>query len=165
MVVDKFFVSPGKGSAFFRTKLKNLKTKTVTEFTFKSGEKIEEAPVLTQEFQYLYQQGEEYFFMNPRSFEQISLAADSLENFADFLKESEIYKILMLEDQPISIIPPLKVRFKVMEAEEGAKGNTVSTATKSVTLENGSMIQVPLFVKKADIIVINTQTGEYVERG
>lgn len=165
LIVGKFFVSPGKGSAFFRTKLKNLKTKSVAEFTFKSGEKIEEAPVLTQEFQYLYKQGEEYFFMNPRSYEQVSLSTDSLENFAKFLKEGEVYRILMLDDQPINLIPPQKVRFKVVEAEEGDKGNTVSGADKPVTLENGSIVHVPLFVKKGDTIIINAQTGEYVARG
>jgi len=164
LVVDKTFVSPGKGSAFTRAKLKNLKTGAVLEFTFKSGEKIEEANVHTIEFQYLYQQGKEYFFMNPRNYEQISLPEEMIGNFKNFLKEGEIYKIMILEDKPICLIPPLKVSLKVVETEAGAKGNTVTGATKPAKLETGFVAQVPLFVKAGDTITINTETGEYVSR-
>jgi len=164
LVVGKTFVSPGKGSAFTRAKLKNLKTGAVLEFTFKSGEKIEEADVHTIEFQYLYQQGENYFFMNPRTYEQISLSEEMVGNFKNFLKEGETYKIMVLEDQPVCLIPPLKVSLKVIEAEAGAKGNTVTAATKPAKLETGVIVQVPLFIKTGDIITINTETGEYVGR-
>lgn len=164
MVVDKTFVSPGKGSAFTRAKLKNLKTGAVLEFTFKSGEKIEEAEVHTVEFQYLYQQGENFFFMNPRTYDQISLSQEMLGNFKNFLKEGDIYKIMMLEDQPVSIIPPLKVKLKVVEAEVGAKGDTVTGATKPVKTETGFVVQVPLFIKTGDTILVNTETSEYVGR-
>jgi len=164
LVVDKTFVSPGKGSAFTRAKLKNLKTGAVLEFTFKSGEKIEEANVHTIEFQYLYQQGKDYFFMNPRTYDQISLPEEMIGNFKNFLKEGDLYKIMVLEEQPVCLIPPLKVNLKVIETEAGAKGNTVTGATKPAKLETGYIVQVPLFVKVGDTITINTETGEYVSR-
>ncbi|MGB9911154.1 MAG: elongation factor P [Microgenomates group bacterium] len=164
LVIDKTFVSPGKGSAFTRAKLRNIKTGAVLEFTFKSGEKIEEAEVNTLEFQYLYQQGEEYFFMNPRNFEQISLSQDLIGNFYHFLKEGETYKIMLFENQPITLIPPLKVKLKVIETEAGAKGNTVTGATKPAKTETGYIVQVPLFIKEGDTIIVNTETGEYVSR-
>jgi len=164
LVVDKTFVSPGKGSAFTRAKLKNLKTGAVLDFTFKSGEKIEEANVNTIEFQYLYQQGKEYFFMNPRNYEQISLPEEMIGDFKNFLKEGDTYKIIVLENNPISLIPPLKVNLKVVETEAGAKGNTVTGATKPAKLETGYVVQVPLFIKKGDTITLNTETGEYVSR-
>lgn len=164
LVVDKTFVSPGKGSAFTRAKLKNLKTGAVLEFTFKSGEKIEEAEVHTLEFQYLYQQGKNFFFMNPRNYEQISLSEDIIGNFKHFLKEGETYKIMIWENQPVSLIPPLKVTLKVIETEAGAKGNTVTGATKPAKTETGLIVQVPLFIKTGDNIVVNSETGEYVGR-
>lgn len=164
LVVDKTFVSPGKGSAFFRTKLKNLKTNSVFEFTFKSGEKIEEAPLQTQEFQYLYRQDKDYFFMNPRTYEQISIPQDVLGDFKNFVKEGDIYQIYTLEGQPVSLRAPQKVKLKVIAAEKSVKGNTVTGATKPVTVETGYTLQVPLFIKEGDVIIINTETGEYVER-
>lgn len=165
LVVDKTFVSPGKGSAFFRTKLKNLKTGTILDFTFKSGEKIEEAPLQTQEFQFLYQQNKEFIFMNPRTYEQISLSEELLGNFRNFIKEGDIYQIYTLKDKPVSLRAPLKVKLKVIEAEMAVKGNTVTTPTKPVKVETGYILQVPLFIKEGDAIIINTETGEYVERG
>lgn len=165
LVVDKTFVSPGKGSAFFRTKLKNLKTGQVLEFTFKSGEKIEEASLQTQELQYLYRTGKDFTFMNPRTYEQTSLPEDILGNFKNFVREGDLYQIYTLEGKPVSLRPPQKVKLKVSESEEAVKGNTVTGATKPVTVETGYHLQVPLFIKKGDFIVINTETGEYVERG
>jgi len=164
LVVDKTFVSPGKGSAFFRTKLKNLKTGSVTEFTFKSGEKIEEASLQVQEFQYLYPQGNEYFFMNPRTYEQISISEEILGNFKNFVKEGDHYQIYTLEGRPVSLRAPQKVTLKVTEAEESVKGNTVTGATKPVTVETGYLVQVPLFIKKGDQIVISTENGQYTAR-
>jgi elongation factor P len=164
MVIDKTFVSPGKGSAFFRIKMRSLKNGAVSEFTFKSGEKIEEAPVQTQEFQYLYQQGKDYFFMNPRTYEQISLSEEIIGDSKIYLKENEIYRILMLDEQPVNLSLPLKIKLKVIEAEEAVKGDTANAATKPVKVETGYLVQVPLFVKKGDIIVINTEIGEYTAR-
>lgn len=165
IVVEKTFVSPGKGTAFFRTKLKNLRTKSVQEFTFKSGEKVEEAPLQTQEVQYLYKQGEDYCFMNPRSYEQITIPEEMLGNFKNFMKEGDIYQVYTLDGEPVTLRTPQKVRLKVTQAEDAVKGNTVSGATKPVTVETGYSLQVPLFVKEGGYIIINTETGEYVERG
>jgi len=164
IVVEKTFVSPGKGTAFCRTKLKSLRTKFVLDFTFKSGEKIEEALLQNAEFQYLYRQGNEFVFMNPRSYEQVNLSEEMVGNFANFLKEGDVYQIYSLEGEPVTFRPPQKVTLKVTEAENAVKGNTVSGATKPVKVETGYEIQVPLFVKAGDSITINTETGEYVGR-
>jgi len=165
LVVEKNFVSPGKGSAFFRTKLKNLKTKNVLEFTFKSGERIEEAHLQSVEFQYLFDDGNNFTFMNPRTYEQIIINDQMLGNFKNFLKDGDLYQFYMLEGEPVSVRAPQKVTLKVIEAENAVKGNTVSGATKPVKVETGYELQVPLFIKEGDTIIINTETGEYVERG
>lgn len=165
VVVEKTFVSPGKGSAFFRTKLKSLKTKNILEFTFKSGERIEEASLQSVEFQYLYNDGNNFTFMNPRTYEQIIVPEEMLGNFKNFVKEADLYQFYMLDGEPISVRAPQKVTLKVIEAENAVKGNTVSGATKPVKVETGYELQVPLFVKEGDTIIINTETGEYVERG
>ena len=164
LIVDLTFVNPGKGSAFSRTKLKNLKTGRVLEFTFKSGEKVEEAPVSIKEMQYLYNDGANYFFMNPSNFEQTSLKKDSIGNFSPFIKEGEVYQLYILEENAVALKPPLKVRLKVIEADEAVKGNSVSGATKTVILETGAKTSVPLFIKKGEIIAINPETGQYSGR-
>lgn len=164
LVLEKTFVSPGKGSAFFRTKLKNLKTGVIFEFTFKSGEKIEPVSLQTREYQFLYKQGNEFIFMNPKNFEQISLKEELLGNYRNFLKEGDVCQILTLEGEAVGIKPPLKVKLRVIESENAVKGNTVTSATKPVKVETGYIVQVPLFIKEGDFIIINTETGEYVER-
>lgn len=164
LVIEKTFVSPGKGTAFFRTKLKNLKTKSVVEFTFKSGEKIEEANLQSQEVSFLYRQGEDFVFMNPRTYDQITLSKEMLDNFQNYLKEGDTYQIYTLEGEPVSLRAPQKVTLKVTQAENAVKGNTVSGATKSVTVETDYSLQVPLFIKEGDLITVNTETGQYVGR-
>lgn len=164
LVVDKTFVSPGKGSAFYRTKLKNLKTGNVLDFTFKSGEKLEEASVEVKELQYLYREGNELVFINPRTYEQLTLPQETITDFLPFMKESENYQVFVLDDQAVAMRPPLKVQLKVVHAEEGARGNTVTGATKEVEVETGYKVQVPLFIKEGDIISINVEKGEYIER-
>lgn len=164
IVVDKTFVSPGKGSTFYRTKLKNIKSGAVLEFTFKSGEKLEEAPVEVKEFQYSYSDGEDLNFIDPRTFEQVALKKDIVGDFFPLMKEGEAYQLYILDGQAITLRPPLKVRLKVVRAEPGAKGNTVTGATKEVELETGYKVLVPLFIKEGDIISVNVESGEYVER-
>lgn len=163
-LVNFEFYNPGKGSAVVRSRLKNLKTKRVTDFTFKSGETVEEIPVDVREMQYLYKSGEEFVFMNQITFDQVNLNKEMLGNYAKFLKEGDICQIIIHESQPLSLRPPKKVRLAVTEADEGSKGNTVSGAKKSVRLETGVVIMAPLFIKKGDILVVDTETGEYVER-
>ncbi|MFH1840671.1 MAG: elongation factor P [Candidatus Shapirobacteria bacterium] len=164
LITDKFFVSPGKGSAFYRTKLKNLATGAVLEFTFKSNEMVEEALVETVEMQYLYPEGEELVLMNPRNYEQYRLNKEIVANFAELMKEGDIYQIFTLNDQAVSMRPPLKVRLKVTRTDPGVRGNTVTGATKEAEVETGYKLQVPLFIKEGEIIVINVANGNYVER-
>jgi elongation factor P len=164
LITDKFFVSPGKGSAFYRSKLKNLKTGGVVEFTFKSGEVVEEAPVETVEVQYLYKEGENLVLINPRNYEQYRLREEAVSNFAKLIKEGGIYQIFVLEGEAVAMRPPLKVRLKVTHTEPGAKGNTVAGATKEAEVETGYKLQVPLFIKEGEVIVINVESGGYVER-
>lgn len=164
LVVEKTFVSPGKGSAFSRVKLKNLKNNSVTEFTFKSGEKIEEAPVEIKEFQYLYKDDKELTFINPKTYEQLTLPKEFVGDFLSLMKEGETYQLYVLDSQAVTLRPPLKVNLLVTRAEAGAKGNTVTGATKEVELETGYKLQVPLFIKEGDTITVNVETGEYGER-
>ena len=164
IIVERTFVSPGKGSAFYRTKFKNIKNGSVLEFTFKSGEKIEEAPVEVKEDQYSYQDGGELFFIDPRTYEQVTLKKEVVDDFFSLMKEGETYQLYLLEGQAIALRPPLKVRLKVVRSEPGAKGNTVTGATKEVELETGYRVLAPLFIKEGDLISVNVESGEYVER-
>lgn len=163
-IVGLEFVNPGKGSAFVRTKLKNVKTGRVQEFTYKSGETVEEIPIEVHEMQYLYKENGKYVFMNNRNYEQAFLSKDLLGSFSQFIKEGITYQILIHSGEALGMRFPKKVRLKVTEAEEGTKGNTVSGAKKLVTIETGTQITVPLFIKKGDLIVIDPETGEYVSR-
>lgn len=158
------FVNPGKGSAFVRTKLRNIKTGKVQEFTFKSGETVESLPVEMHEMQYLYKSGFIFVFMDTRNYEQINVSKEILGNFANFLKESDIYQLQLLNHVPIGIRIPKKVKLSVIEADEGVRGNTVMGAKKLVLLETDIQVAVPLFIKTGDIIVIDPESGEYIER-
>jgi len=165
IIVDITFVSPGKGSAFYRTKLRNLKDGRVHNFTFKSGEKIEEAEVGVRELQYLYNDGEIYFFMNPTTFEQMEMESGGVGDFSRFIKDGETYQVYLWGEKPMAVRPPAKVKLKVVEADPGARGNTATAANKTVTLETGYKLSVPLFVNEGDVIIVNPDTGEYVARG
>lgn len=163
-IVEFQHVNPGKGSAFVRTKLKSLKSGRVGEFTYKSGESVEEFPVETHEMQYLYPEGDKYIFMDNFSYEQFSLPESLLGDYVKFLRPNDTYQILVNEDTAVGVRFPKKVRLTVIEAEEGARGNTVSGATKVVTVETGAKVTVPLFIKNGDILAIDPETGAYLER-
>jgi elongation factor P len=164
LIVNVQFVNPGKGSAFYRVKLKNLKTGQALEHTFKSGETVEEANLQYKKCQYLYNQGNEYFFMDMDSYEQFSLDKEKLADQLDFLKEGiEVYA-MYLDNNPCAINLPPKMTFKVIEAEAGVKGDTASGGDKTVTIESGAKIKVPLFIKEGDVIRINTESREYDTR-
>ncbi len=164
-ITDLTFVNPGKGSAFVRTRLKSLKTGKVQEFTFKSGESAVEVPVTTQEMQFLYKENENYIFMDNASYEQFSISAEMLGNYVNYLKPNDTYQILVNGDEAVGLRFPKKVRLMVSEADDGAKGNTVGGATKTVTIETGAIITVPMFIKQGEIIAIDPETGAYLERG
>ena len=163
-ITDFQFVNPGKGSAFVRTKLKNLKTGKGAEFTYKSGETVEEIPVAVREMQYLYKTDNQLVFMDKESYEQINIDKNIIGNFSQFLKEGDIYQIYLHEGEALGIRIPKKVKLVVSEADEAVKGNTVMGAKKLVTIETGIQIAVPLFIKKGDIIGIDPESGEYLER-
>lgn len=163
-IVEFQHVNPGKGSAFMRTRLKSLKTGKAQDFTYKSGETVEEISINTRELQYLYKEGDNFNFMDPRSFEQFSVSGQILANYAGFLKEGEIYQILMMNEIAVGVRFPKRVRLKVVETEEAVKGNTVSGATKPAKLETGVTVLVPLFIKVGETVNIDPETGTYIDR-
>ena len=163
-IVNFQHVNPGKGSAFVRTKLKNVKTGNTIEFTYKSGEDVEQVPVFIKEMQYLYKTDNQLYFMDKDNFEQFQISGESIADFRHFLKEGNIYQLYVHRDEILGLKPPKKVKLKVIEAEVGIKGNTVTGAKKTVLVETGFKVQVPLFIKEGDIIAINPETGEYLER-
>lgn len=158
------FVSPGKGSAFMRTKLKSLKTGNVVEFTFKSVESVEEADVSTMEMQYLYQDGEDYVFMNPRSYEQMTVSGKVMSDYTAYLLPEQVMYIVLFNEQPIGVRFPNKVTLKVVYAEDTVAGGRINAPKKKVKLETGYEIEVPLFIKEGETIIVDTSTGLYVSR-
>ena len=164
-IVEFQHVKPGKGAAFVRTKIKNRRSGSIVEKTFRSGEKVEKAHIEKKEMQYLYNEGEDYFFMNTETYDQISLSATQLgEENVRFLKENMNISVMMYGEETIGIELPITVVLKVVETEPGVKGDTASNVTKAATVETGAVIRVPLFVNEGDELVIDTRTGEYVSR-
>jgi elongation factor P len=165
-IVTEFnFVNPGKGSAFYRTKMKNLESGKVMEVTFKSGENIEIAQVERHKMQYLYKDENNYYFMDPQSYEQVSIGAELMGEKGAYLKEGGEALMVLHQGVPVTAEIPKKIAFKVTEAMPGVKGDTASgNVTKEVTLEGGLKARVPLFIKEGETIIVNTDTGEYVER-
>ncbi len=157
-------VKPGKGGAFVRTKIKNLRTGRVLDKTFRSGEKVEEAEVDDKKMQYLYQDGEQLIFMDQESFEQIPLSREQVGDPVKYLKENETVGVLFWRGNPINVELPAFVEVAITHCEPGVKGDTASGATKPATLETGAVVQVPLFIKEGEFIRVDTRTGAYVER-
>ncbi len=163
-IVDITFVSPGKGSAFYRVKQKSLFTGRVVEYTYKSGEKIEEVLVETHEAEYSYFDGSSYVFIEPRTFEQYSVAEDVIGEDKVYLKEGLLYRIKFFEEKPVGITLPKSIVCKVVEAENSIKGDTATSAMKSAVLDTGAKVLVPLFIKVGEEISISTETGGYLSR-
>lgn len=153
-----------RGGAMLRTKIKNLAIGAIIEKTFKGSEKFKEAKLERKDCQYLYKDGNDFFFMNNETYEQFSVGKKMLGKAANFIKEGENIKVLYFKNKPLAITLPPKVKLIVAHAEKGLKGNTVSATTKPVTLETGYVLRAPLFIKEGDTILVNTETGEYVER-
>lgn len=165
LITEFQHVNPGKGSAFVRTKLKNIRTGKTMEITFKSNESVEFVAVERRRMQYLYNNGHLYSFMDNGSYEQIEINGDLLEGKKEYLKEGLEVNVIMFEGVPLSITLPNKVTFKIIDAEPGVKGDTASgNVTKEATLENGTKVRVPLFIKEGEEIIVNTESGDYVER-
>ena len=163
-VVEFQHVKPGKGAAFVRTKIKNVITGAVLEKTFNPSEKLQGAEIEKREMQYLYNDGDLYYFMDNETYEQLPLNKEDLGDMLRFLKENMNVKILSFKGKVFAIEPPLFVELEITYTEPGFSGNTSTNATKPATLETGATINVPLFVNTGDIIRIDTRTGEYMER-
>ncbi len=162
-VIEFQHVKPGKGAAFVRTKLKNIKTGGVIENSFRPTEKCPQAHIERMDMQYLYKD-DMYHFMNTETYDQIDMAIDQCEEPMKFVKENEMVKMLSHNGEVFTIEPPLFVELEVTETEPGFKGNTAQGATKPATVETGATIQVPLFVEIGDVIQIDTRKGEYMKR-
>lgn len=154
----------GRSGAVLRTKIKNLVTGTIVNKTFKSSDKFEEVRIEQKKVQYLYSENDRYYFMNQEDYLQFDLNARELGNQLNYLKDGEVYNFKYYGKKPIEIELPVKISLRVVEAGDGVRGNTVSATTKPVTIETGMSVNVPLFIKKDDLIVVDTRTGEYVER-
>ncbi len=158
------FYSPGKGSALMKTRIKNVLSGKNIEYTYKSSESVETVDVESVEMQYLYQDNENLYYMNERNYNQYSIPKGAVGETAKFFKEGMKMFVFLHDDKPISVKSPLSVRLKIIEAEEAAKGDTVSGAKKPVKLETGVTVMVPIFVKVGEIVTVNPETGEYTGR-
>ena len=163
-VIEFQHVKPGKGAAFVRTKMKNVMTGAVTERTFNPTDKFENAIVERKEMQYLYNDGDLYYFMDMETFEQLPINADKLSDSFKFVKENEMCKIVSYKGNVFAVEPPMFVVLEVTDTEPGFKGDTATGTTKPATLETGAVIKVPLFIDIGTKIKIDTRTGEYLER-
>ena len=163
-VVEFQHVKPGKGPAFIRTKIKNVMTGAVIEKTFNPTERFQGAEIVKEEMQYLYNDGEFYYFMNTETYEQIQLTKEQLGDALKFIKENMNVTTLTYKDKVFAVEPPIFVELEVTYTEPGFSGNTSSSTTKPATVETGTQVNVPLFIEIGDIIKIDTRTGEYMER-
>ena len=157
-------VKPGKGAAFVRTKLKDIKNGGVVEKTFRPTEKFPEARIDRKDMQYLYQDGGLYYFMNTETYDQVGLTEEQVGDSLKFVKDNEMVKVCSHNGEVFAIEPPLFVELEVIETEPGFAGNTAQGATKPATVETGAQVQVPLFVNQGDKLKIDTRTGEYLSR-
>ena len=163
-IVEFQHVKPGKGAAFVRTKYKNIITGSVVEKSFRPTEKFPAARIERVDMQYLYQDGDLYYFMNTETYDQIALSADQVGDSLKFVKENEMVKLCSHDGNVFAIEPPISVELEVTDTEPGIKGNTATGATKPAIVETGAKIMVPLFVNQGDKIKIDTRTGEYTSR-
>ena len=163
-VVDFQHVKPGKGAAFVRTKYKNLRTGAIREEAFNPSDKFPKAHIDTRQMQYLYNDGELYYFMDEETYDQIPLNYEQVEDAIKFLKENEVATIRFYQGQPFQVEAPNFAELTVTETEPGIKGDTASNVTKAATVETGAVVQVPLFINQGDKIKIDTRTGEYLSR-
>lgn len=163
-IVEAEFIKPGKGQAFTRIKIKNLKTGRVVERTYKSGEILESADVTDVEMQYLYTDGEFYHFMVPENFEQYAITEDGLGEAKQWLKEQDVCVVTLWNNEPIQVLPPNFVILSIVETDPGVRGDTSGGGGKPARLETGAVVRVPLFIQTGELIRVDTRKGEYVSR-
>jgi elongation factor P len=164
IVTDYQWVKPGKGGAFMRTKLKNMKTGAIIDRTFRTDEKLQKAEVEDRKVQFLYHDGDVCHFMDTENFDQFTMDEKQLGEASGFLKEEMIISVLRYRGEPIGVVLPTFVALRVAETEPGVRGDTASGGSKPATLETGATIQVPLFINVGDLLRVDTRTGAYVER-
>lgn len=163
-IVENEVVKPGKGQAFNRVKLKNLKTGRVVERTYKSGESVEAADVMDVTLEFLYSDGEYWHFMDPKSFEQIQATETAMGDAAQWLKGQEVCEVTLWNGEPLSVTAPNFVELQITQSDPGVKGDTATGGSKPATLETGAVVRVPLFVDEGEVIRVDTRTGEYASR-
>ncbi|MBQ5953481.1 MAG: elongation factor P [Lachnospiraceae bacterium] len=163
-IIEFQHVKPGKGAAFVRTKLKNIVSGGVIETSFRPTDRFENAIIDRKDMQYLYNDGDFYYFMDNETFEQIALTNEQIGDTLKFVKENEMCKVCSIKGSVFSVEPPLFVELEVTDTEPGFKGNTATGATKPAIVETGAQIAVPLFVNQGDRVRIDTRTGEYMQR-
>lgn len=163
-IIEFQHVKPGKGAAFVRTKLKNIISGGVVEKTFRPTEKCPQARIDRKDMQYLYEDGDLFYFMDTETYDQVGLNADKVGDSLKFVKENEMVKVCSHNGNVFAIEPPLFVELVITDTEPGIKGDTATGATKPATVETGATVYVPLFVNQDDVIKIDTRTGEYLSR-
>lgn len=163
-VVDFQHVKPGKGAAFVRAKLKNIRTGAVVERTFNAGEKLPKARVDNRQMQYLYESGDSYVFMDNETYDQTEISKDQLGNAVNFLKENMTIGVMFFQGTIIGVDLPNSVELTVTETEPGIKGDTATGGNKPATVETGYIVRVPLFINIGDVLRIDTRSGAYIER-
>lgn len=164
LITETQFEKPGKGAAFTRTKLKNLKTGQVIENTFKSGESVNILDTIRKKCQFLYRDGNDFHFMDNETYDQFVLQKEAIGNDVKFLLDGTDVHVLFIEGTPISIQVPPKMNFKVVSTTPGVKGDTATGGNKDAELETGAILKVPLFIKEGETIKINTENGTYVSK-
>ncbi|MEJ6744321.1 MAG: elongation factor P [Porticoccaceae bacterium] len=163
-ILENEFVKPGKGQAFSRVKLRNLKTGRVIEKTFKSGESLEGADVLDMDMQYLYEDGEFWYFMEPDTFEQHQASENALGDAVKWLSEQDICVVTLYNGAPLSVVPPIHVELAIAQTDPGLRGDTAQGGSKPAKLVTGAIVKVPLFLEEGEVIKVDTRTGEYQGR-
>jgi len=165
IMIDVEFVKPGKGQAFTRVKMRNIRTDRVWERTFKSGESLESADIQERDMEYLYNDGEFWHFMaTDGSFEQLAASEDALGDTKKWLKEQEVYTVMLFNEDVVSVTAPNFIELEVTETDPGLKGDTAQGGSKPATLSTGAVVRVPLFIVEGEKLKIDTRTGEYVSR-
>jgi elongation factor P len=164
-VVENEHVKPGKGQAFNRIKVRNLKTGRTIERTFKSGESLEAADVVDMDMQYLYQDGDFWHFMVPENFEQYTAGKSAVGDNAQWLKDGVVCIVTLWNNVPLVVTPPPHIELKIVETDPGLRGDTATGGQKPAKLETGAVVRVPLFINEGEVIRIDTRTGEYISRG
>jgi elongation factor P len=163
-ILENEFVKPGKGQAFSRVKLRNLKTGRVLEKTFKSGESLEAADVMDTDMQYLYNDGDFWYFMEPQTFEQHQADENAVGEASQWLREQDVCVVTLYNGAPLSVMPPNHVDLEIVETDPGLRGDTAMGGTKPAILSTGAVIKVPLFLEQDEVVRVDTRTGQYLGR-